>query len=196
MCREKLVARKCKFAMKIVKNCIKNCMYCGDYQSIMSDVDKHQRSCASNPDRDNTLAMDDNFNEAHFFREYGNATAAPESSKELPSISLEARNPDTMLPPIRGAPVPKLPEETKKVEKLDLGKMVSGDDEFEMEERKSQGEEPQESAFDNSDDSGEHEVPLKPLPSQKEIEELMILPHLHKHDLHRKKIYEKPSTWI
>lgn len=52
--------------MKLVKNCIKKCQFCGDYQSILSDVDKHQRVCPSNPNRGNALQFDDDFDEQKF----------------------------------------------------------------------------------------------------------------------------------
>jgi hypothetical protein len=41
-----------------------------DYQSILSDVDKHQRTCASNPNKEMTLNIDDNFDENKFLNNF------------------------------------------------------------------------------------------------------------------------------
>ena len=73
-----LVARKWKFAMKLVKNCIKTWQFWNEYQSIISDVDQHQRECDSNPNRHQTLTLNDEKDE-HKFLSHFNTSDVRES---------------------------------------------------------------------------------------------------------------------
>jgi len=128
-----LVARKWKFAMKIVKNWIKRCQYCDDYQSILSDVDKHQRTCASNPNKDQTLNIDEYFDEQKFLQKFGgnetpvldqaNSMSVVEESKEKRASIVKEQSSDSSK------------TVTKRINKLDLNKYTR-DDEFDAEERK------------------------------------------------------------
>lgn len=159
--------------MKLVKNIIKNCQFCENYQSILSDVDKHQRSCQSNPDRLNTLQIDHQFDEDQFLERFGNKDNALEDSKDAKTSTKQV---------------------TSKVSKLDLNRYDT-----ESEEENDQHTQNRRQEKENSSDSFEEapqEQPKVTKPKPITNEDLMILPHLHKHDMVKKKIYDKPSTWI
>jgi hypothetical protein len=82
---------------------------------------------------------------------------------------------------------------TNKVSKIDLNQFDTEND-FEVESRNAQNEEHGSDSDSESDSEESTNHPRKPqLPTR---DDLMVLPHLHKHDLVKKKIYEKPSTWI
>lgn len=189
MCRSApLVARKCKFAMKLVKNCIKQWQYCMDYQSILSDVDKHQRTCSSNPHKDMTLNIDDNFDENKFLNNFSTNNNENDKSQIIEADE-ELKGANSLIRLNNNHSVAEKSLRDKKLENVDFNKL-SLDEEFEIEERKQNINVPSKSIKEESD------YPKKLKVKSNDIDNLMILPHLHKHDLCKKKVYDKPSTWI
>lgn len=181
--------------MKLVKNLIKKCQFCNDYQSILSDVDKHQRVCEKNPDKNNTLNIDDNFDENKFLMNYsgGNASELPPIKEKPNSNNLNAEEKLERLNLSHQSSSNQ--NKSSRKNKINLAELAPDDDSFEMEERKEEISR-QRPVFNDSDeeDNDQAQQPIKP--TKKAPENCMILPHLHKHDLYKKKIYEKKSTWI
>ena len=188
MCRwVPLVARKWKFAMKIVKNLIKKWQYCNDYQSILSDVDKHQRVWEKNPDKNNTLNIDDNFDENKFLMNYGG-----ENNNELPPINEKSHS--NKFDEIERLEKLSLDHQSlsnkdnknksSSKTKVNLAKLAPDDDDFEMEERKEEISR-QRPVFNNSEEEESDEIDYPVKSTKKGIDNCMILPHLHKHDLYK-----------
>lgn len=188
MCRwAPLVARKWKFAMKIVKNLIKKCQYWNDYQSILSDVDKHQRVCEKNPDKSNTLNIDDNFDEKKFLMNYsgGNISDLPPINEKTHSNGLEATEEiDKLRLDHQSSSNKDNKNKSYRKNKINLAEIAPDDDEFEMEERK-EGISRQRPAFNSSEEEGSDQEEQPKKPNKKASENWMILPHLHKHDLYK-----------
>lgn len=160
-----------------------------DYQSILSDVDKHQRNCSSNPHKDMTLNIDDNFDENKFLNNFStnnnenDKSQIMEADEEYKDSSTAIRLSKTNSSHVTIA-------KTKNSGKFDLDKL-NLDDEFEVNERKQNAHVSKKSLKDNETDYPKHSKV-----KNNDIDNLMILPHLHKHDLYKKKVYDKPSTWI
>jgi hypothetical protein len=137
-----------------------------DYQSILSDVDKHQRTCASNPSKEMTLNIDDNFDENTFLNNFSdNNISQIEVNNEDDIQSVRENYKKTAA--VKGL-------KSKQLETIDLNKLVLGS---KSEEQKQTISKSQTSTKNSGTD-------------------MMVLPHLHKHDLFKKMTYDKPSTWI
>lgn len=196
MCRASpLVARKCKFAMKIVKNCIKKCQYWDNYQSILSDVDKHQRTCESNPDRHNTLSFDNNFDEDQFLKRFGDENKVDVAESQALADAEEFKQIPKEVDKHKFSKSTK--DVTKKIGKLNLNQYDEDHIEDEPNRATSQdNDDDSEESSEDEDEEEERQEPVKPRKLPPISDTVMILPHLHKHDLYKKKIYNKPSTWI
>ena len=174
--------------MKLVKNCIKKCQYCDDYQSILSDVDKHQRTCPSNPHKDDTLVIDDKFDENKFLKRFaGDKDLKDDDVRESQDLE-ESKDMTTTMSKVKSHQTSK--NVSAKLSRLDLNK-YEDDDQFDTEPNNLQNNDNEES--DSSSDPEPARVQKPKLPTR---DDLMILPHLHKHDLVKKRIYNKPSSWI
>jgi hypothetical protein len=188
MCRSKpLVARKWKFAMKLVKNCIKQCQFWGDYQSILSDVDKHQRMWASNPNRDNTLQFDDNFDEQNFLLHCAvaqNQSISLDKSKSAAPVEERKHSSKKLLSSSRA-------DSSNTVNVVNLSEnMRDLDDEDPYHPKSTQ------KGYDEWKSISTTPGWATKTKDSASIDNWMILPHLHKHDLFKKDVYQKPSTWI
>ena len=149
-----------------------------DYQSILSDVDKHQRTCASNPNKEMTLNIDDNFDENTFLNNFSdNNLSQIVGNNEDDIQSVRASYKKTAA--VKGL-------KSKQLETIDLNKLVL-DSQFE--EQKQTISRSQTSTKNND------AQPKKPKAKNSDTD-MMVLPHLHKHDLFKKMTYDKPSTWI
>jgi hypothetical protein len=164
--------------MKLVKNCIKQCKFCMDYQSILSDVDKHQRTCASNPNKEMTLNIDDNFDENKFLNNFSNNNLSQivgNNEDDIQSVRASYN---------KSAAVKGL--KSKQLETIDLNKLAL--DRGELEEQKQTISRSKTSTKNN-------DAPPK-IKAKDTDTDMMVLPHLHKHDLYKRMTYDKPSTWI
>lgn len=166
-------------------------MYCDEYQSILSDVDKHQRTCDSNQNKHETLDITENFDENKFLKRFAehDDPPIPVSNKSITKVE-EFKNVEDSVSKSK----PKVSTQTvvEKVKRLDLNKFDTEND-FEQEEPSNQQNSEFSVGSSSSSEESEHQ-PRKP--KERVREGLMVLPHLHKHDLIKKKVYDKPSTWI
>lgn len=144
------------------------------------------------------MNIDDGFDENSFLAKIGGdkdlELAKARSLLESQQIA-EAPSPADM--PAKNPSVP-VDETTIKLER-DLNLSDSEEEDGKLEERKkitSNPDKPKQKLSGTSKSSIKD--PVKPLKGSSEISQRsqMILPHLHKHDLWKKKIYDKQSTWI
>jgi len=157
----------------------------------MSDVDKHQRQCASNPNIAYTLNIDDHFDEYKFLNTVaGGEDIMLDKSYSVPNprnvedsfqqLSVEERkDPPSILNPKRAYS-----------NKIDLNSSNT-EVAFKMDSQKDTWEYPN---TKNSQECGSKSQMEEDWNSI--AENCMILPHLHKHDLFKKTTYDKLSSWI
>lgn len=132
--------------------------------------------CDSNPDKNNTLHIDDNFDEAKFLLNYGDSDESKLAIERARS-GMNSRQVEKRLQDLNLTNQKSNGQESKTKRRLNLDRMMQHDEEFEMEERKDEisRQRPVFNNYESDDDNCKKKV--------KENEDCMILPHFHKHDL-------------
>jgi len=140
-------------------------------------VDKHQRICERNPNKNETLTLNDEHDENQFLSHF--------NTNEV------------------NASVTSLKEEVKKVSSKDVSKPEVPGLKLESVHHTNLSDEEEESEDEEEDKQENEELDAPRIGGNKneskllmDEDECMILPHLHKHDLFKKTVYDKPSFWI
>lgn len=183
--------------MKLVKNCIKTCQFCNEYQSILSDVDKHQRDWEKNPNKHQALTLNDADDENKFLSNFGNDISGSnnlegrDEHKDDESEESESEESEDLKAPKKELEAPAI-------------QYTNGDsdeeEEEEEEEKEYHGEhnpaEVRTTKVEVLQKSSQNSLPRGSEAVDLIDDSLRILPHFHKHDLHKMSVYDKPSYWI